>query len=342
MKLMMTANEVYYRKVTTAIGVAMLTFLILLNSFGLALGLIESVLIRLPISDTEYLVWYQLIYAAGYLFSFMMPVAVLRSRIRKCGYPCHPMKTRIRLTPYLIPTVLGGIVLIWTQSYINADLVSVFNYSAFSADVLWGDSASFTPVEVVLQFIVIAMVPAFCEEFLFRGAILTNLLPFGRGTAILISSLLFGIMHQNAEQILYAFGAGILLGLVYERTGSIWNCTLLHLVNNFISYTMIIASDKLGGFYPELMNVALEAALCMVGFVCLAVLAVVFSEKKQTFADGVFGKRVEASDAYAACPVEPKRAFKLFLSFPNVLFFVFSALQILLLIGLAMLYSYAF
>ena len=146
-------------------------------------------------------------------------------------------------------------------------------------------------------------------------------------------------MHQNAEQILYAFAAGILLGLIYERTGSIWNCTFLHLVNNFLSFAMSLAADKLGGRYPDFMYGALEAVLCAVGVVCIAILVVFLSEKKPRFADdGIFGKSTVASDAYAIRPISADRAFQLFISAPNVMFFAFSALQILALVVMALLY----
>ncbi len=340
MKIAMNANEVCYRRITSAIGVTMLVFLLLLNGFGLVLSGMGILLQFAPISEEVYYAVYNVFYAAGYLFSFMMPVAVLKGLIRKNGYLYYPMKTDIRLSPYLIPAVLGGIALIWTQSYINAGLVSVFDYSAFSSAVLWGEGEPVGPLDVVIQFLVIGMVPAFCEEFLFRGAILSNCLPFGRGKAIFISALLFGLMHQNAEQILYAFAAGVLLGFVYERTGSIWNCTMIHLANNFLSFAMSIAADRLGGRVPGLAYAALEAALCLVGFACLAILVKFLSEKRPRFESGVFGRSVPASDSYAACPIEPKRAFQLFLSPPNVMFFAFTALQILMLIGMALLYRY--
>ena len=341
MKKSLNANELYYRRVTTAVGVAMLVFLLLVNGMAVMMELIAFLLPYLSFSREGGTAVYQVLYATGYLLSFMLPAAVLKSRIKHYGYLYHPMKTDIRLSPHLFSIVVGGIVLIWTQAYINAGLVSIFDYSSFSSSVLWGETDSHTALDVVIQFLVGAMVPAFCEEFLFRGAILENCLPFGRGRAILISALLFGVMHQNAEQILYAFAAGVLLGIVYERTGSVWNCTFLHLVNNFLSFAMMLMADKLGGRAPGAMNAALEAGLCMVGFVCIAFLVVVFSERKQHFAEGVFGRSVPASDAYASCPVSPQRAFKLFLSFPNVLFFVFSGLQILVLIGSAILYNYA-
>ena len=275
------------------------------------------------------------------MLSFMLPVLAIRRLIRQSGYVYLPMKTDLRLSPLLIPIVLGGIALIWAQSYLNAALVSIFQYSEFSSEMLWDSAESLEGYQIVLSFLITCMVPAFCEEFLFRGAILTNCLPFGRANAILISALLFGLMHQNAEQILYAFAAGVFLGVVYERTGSIWNCVFLHMINNFSSTAIGIAAEKIGGRYPQAASAALEGGLCLAGVICIAVLVMRLSPGKQNFRDGVFGKSVPAADDYAACPVPAKRALRLFLSFPMVFFLVCCALQIAALLGMAVIYGFS-
>ncbi len=332
------ANEYQYRKTVTAIGVTMLVFLVLLNLFGLLISFVQMLLMLLGLSEVAAEVIYQLFYAAGYLASFMLPVLVLRGQLQKNHILFRPVKSQLSLSRWLPLILLGGITLIWAQSYINASLVSIFHYSEFTAEMLWSDTAGMKAYQIVLQFIVMCLVPAICEEFLFRGAILTNCLPFGRGNAILISSLLFGLMHQNAEQILYAFAAGIFLGVVYERTGSIWNCVFLHLVNNFSSLIFPILAEKLGGTVPELAYAGLELLLCTVGICCIIPLVFLFSPKKPDLQRGFFGRSLPMADSYAACPVPAGRAFKLFFSFPMVAFLVACCLQILALLGLALLY----
>ena len=340
MKYPLPANEAYYRKVISSIGIAMLVFLLLINVImGTVQGIGMIMQASSSVSRVQYTVIYQLLYAAGYLTSFMLPVAVLKWCIRGGGYTYYPMKCSVRLSKWLFPIIMGGMVIIWAQAYLNSSLVSIFHYSDFSSAVLWGESDSLKGYEIVLQFIVSCMVPAFCEEFLFRGAILTNCLPFGRSNAILISALLFGLMHQNAEQILYAFAAGILLGVIYERTGSIWNCTFLHLINNFSSLAMSTLAQKIGGSKADIAYIAVEGAVTLIGLICIAVMVACLSPKKQEFRDGVFGKSVPATDGYAACPVPANRAFRLFLNFPMVLFLALCALQIVALLGMSLLYG---
>lgn len=336
----MNANETYYRHTMTTIGLAMVLFWVILNIIGLLLGGLQTLLLFLSIGEVASEVIYQLCYAAAYLFSFMFPVLLIKLRLGKCGYLYHPIKTDLKLTPLLIPIILGGITLIWAQSNINATLVSIFNYSEFSDEVLWGATeGEVKGYQIALTFLVSCMVPAFCEEFLFRGAILTNCLPFGRSNAIFISALLFGLMHQNAEQILYAFAAGIFLGVVYERTGSIWVCTFLHLVNNFMSTAITVAANRFGRLLSDLAFIALEGALYLVGGICIVILVLHMSPKKQNFKDGLFGVSVPASDTYAAAYIAPKRAVKLFLNFPMTLFLSLCVLQIVALLGMAILYG---
>lgn len=48
------------------------------------------------------------------------------------------------------------------------------------------------------------------EEFIFRGAVLKTLEPFGKWFALLASSLAFALMHGNFAQIPFAMAAGLI------------------------------------------------------------------------------------------------------------------------------------
>lgn len=339
MKVKLNANETYYRQIISSMGIAMLALIFLMDVAGLLQIPFQKALdVSVP-DPIAVEVASQLFYAGCYLLVFMLPAAVLKLSIQKRGLSYHPMKAELRLSRYLPVILLGGILLIWTQSYINGALVSIFNYSAFSSEVLWQQGGEMYGYRIVLQFLVAALVPAFCEEFLFRGAVLTNLLPFGRVPAILISSLLFSVMHRNAEQILYAFAAGVLLGLVYERTGSIWNCFFLHLTNNFASVIMEALAWRLN-FENELVWAFLETAMCMACIGCVVLLTVVLSPPKSDVNEGFFGRSLPASDGYATHPISSSRAVRLFLSPPIILFLALSAAQMIALIGMAWVYGY--
>jgi uncharacterized protein len=96
-------------------------------------------------------------------------------------------------------------------------------------------------------FFVVGLLAPFCEELVFRGAILRSLLGWSKErigwlgnhwTMILLSALLFAIMHFNPAQMPHAFLVGILLGWMYYRTGSILPGVALHWANNSIAYVL--------------------------------------------------------------------------------------------------------
>lgn len=88
----------------------------------------------------------------------------------------------------------------------------------------------------------------FCEEFVFRGVIYRGYKKSGSVFwAILLSALLFGLMHLNFNQALYAFALGILLALLVEATGSLWASVICHMVFNSQQVCLMFFSQWLSG-----------------------------------------------------------------------------------------------
>ena len=336
----MNENEYYYRRVMGAIGGTMLLFWGLITAFGMIWVVIEELFLILSVSYTFYTVAYQLIYGAGYLASFMLPVLFLKWRIGRAGYPYQSMDTSIRGVKWLPLIVPAGIAVILSLAYINSAMVSIFNYTSFSSDVIW-QSGTQKPAayEFILEFIVMCLVPGVCEEFLFRGAILSNLRPFGRSNAILISAFLFSMMHQNAEQTLYTFAAGIVLGVVYEMTGSIWCTTVLHVINNFVSVTETALFYKLENLIISSLVISIfQMLLIALGVISAAILVSRFFSKKTDLRNGMFGKTLPVFEGYASCPIEAARARRLFFTPTMIIFLILCLIQILSLLVLAVVY----
>lgn len=91
-------------------------------------------------------------------------------------------------------------------------------------------------------YIVICLLAPVAEELVFRGAILRALLawkPERRWLMIAISAMIFAVVHLNPDQMPHAFFAGLLLGWMYMRTGSVVPGVAFHLVNNTMSYVLV-------------------------------------------------------------------------------------------------------
>ncbi len=84
--------------------------------------------------------------------------------------------------------------------------------------------------------LVFALMPAITEELAFRGYILSGLeRTYSKGTAIVLSALLFGFLHVLISLFQQLFGAtllGLVIGLIAIRTRSLWPGVLFHFINN--------------------------------------------------------------------------------------------------------------
>jgi sodium transport system permease protein len=81
--------------------------------------------------------------------------------------------------------------------------------------------------------LLVALMPAICEELAFRGFILSGFRHLGhKWRAIALSSLLFGVMHTFLQQSILACITGAVLGYVAVQTGSIFPCMAFHFTNN--------------------------------------------------------------------------------------------------------------
>ena len=100
---------------------------------------------------------------------------------------------------------------------------------------------------VWINFLCVSIFAPFFEEWLCRGMILRGLLNYKKedGTngikpvwAIVISAAVFAAIHGNIWQALPAFIIGIVMGIVYYKTGSLKLTMLMHFVNNTLALAM--------------------------------------------------------------------------------------------------------
>lgn len=91
-----------------------------------------------------------------------------------------------------------------------------------------------------LPYLLIALLPAICEEIAFRGFILSGLRHLGnKWWAIGLSAVFFGLTHQVIQQSLSAVLLGIVIGYIAVQTGSLIPGILFHGVYNATMFTMV-------------------------------------------------------------------------------------------------------
>ncbi len=103
---------------------------------------------------------------------------------------------------------------------------------------------------LILNILFMAVLPACVEEFMFRGILFQTYKRSRMFLAILLSGFLFGCMHMNLNQFMYAFALGIYLAFLVEATGSIFSSMLAHFTLNvtsvIMSFLLPILYDKVG------------------------------------------------------------------------------------------------
>ena len=89
-------------------------------------------------------------------------------------------------------------------------------------------------------YVVVGLMAPFVEELVMRGAVLRALLKWNENhwAGIAISAVLFSLIHANPAQMPHAFLAGLLLGWLYYRTGSIIPGVVVHWVNNSVAFAV--------------------------------------------------------------------------------------------------------
>lgn len=114
-------------------------------------------------------------------------------------------------------------------------------------------------VPFLLMLFLMAVLPATVEELVFRGIAYGGYRKSGtKFMAVMLSALMFGLMHMNLNQALYAFVIGILLALLFEATNSIFTTMLFHFIYNAQSCCMMFLVEAImPGYYQDAANVAL-------------------------------------------------------------------------------------
>lgn len=328
----MTLEEKRYHDTVNRIAFSLLVFYGAFNLYSVIMNLVVP-LFTDDMSAVAGRVTYELIYGVLYAAVFVLP-AFFYYCISKNASPA-PLDATFTL-PHETPLyIFVGLSIISAAGYLNSLLLNVFDYGTFTDEILFESDITLN-YQVVLMMFTLAIVPGFVEELLFRGVILNNLLPFGRTTAVFASAVLFGIMHQNAGQFLYATVAGLVFGYIYVYTRSLWCCVLMHLCNNFLSLVHTVLLERLPehGAMPILFGI--ELAVFLLGIAAAVYLILHKSEDRtKVLQSGVFEVEPAPDAEYAEVAIPMARRVRLFFSAPMIVFLALCAAQM----GILVLYS---
>ena len=233
-------------------GISDLAWLVILFFVGAFLGILISAGLALGISQ-DFAMTYGLVivYPVQFIPAMLYASAVSQ---RNMGFePEYPLDNnnfggRSGLSMALIVSVMAISAAFVTEP------VSMLLPEMSEARKIAMEQMLKGPVWIVL--ISVSVFAPFFEEWLCRGIILRGLLKKMKpGWAIVISALIFGLIHMNLWQAIPAFIIGVVLGYVYYKTGSLKLTMLMHCVNN----TLSVILSRIPGledveFFAEIMS----------------------------------------------------------------------------------------
>ncbi|WP_018613731.1 CPBP family intramembrane glutamic endopeptidase [Segetibacter koreensis] len=100
--------------------------------------------------------------------------------------------------------------------------------------------------DLLINLFIMALLPAIGEELFFRGSLQKALLRMSQKPwlAILVSSLVFGLLHGTFFKLLPIFTLGLLLGTVYHVTRNLWYTITIHFINNAFAVLSVYYADS--------------------------------------------------------------------------------------------------
>lgn len=97
-----------------------------------------------------------------------------------------------------------------------------------------------TALNAIFMLLLVGFLAPFAEELLFRGVLYTFLRErWGIWVGVLVSSLIFGVMHGNLAVGVTGFLLGIVAALVFEYSKSLWPAVIVHVINNSLKVGLL-------------------------------------------------------------------------------------------------------
>lgn len=265
---MSLSTHKYYPNIAQSFGI---TGIVILGM--LLLSPVNVVLSKFIGKEASFLIYYLL--ALG--IPFFIVYSIRKNKTNEKSFNLNIQNKKI--IPFLIA---GTIALLFG---ITSPIVNLIPISeSFKKMII--DSASQTGIFTFLFMVIAAPV---LEELIFRGIILDGLLKqYSPIKSILVSSLLFGLVHLNPEQFVSGSILGFFSGWVYYRTRSLSLSIIIHASANLSGFIMrffldadSVMDDTLLEMYGGLTNLILVTAGSIIIFsICISFLNIEMNKLK--------------------------------------------------------------
>lgn len=204
--------------------------------------------------DFMFTLFVQIILMAG------LPILVITlNKKQKVSATFEDFKIKKCSKKVILYTIVIGIIVFALNLAISSTFDYFIKFFGYESPTSGIDESKYTGFgRLIAMLVTTAIIPAVCEEIMHRGMLLQGLKVFGVKKAIIISSLLFGLMHLNIGQFFYATIIGTIISIVVLSSGNLVSGMIIHFINNALGvyFTFAYVNDWVGGkFYAILSNI---------------------------------------------------------------------------------------
>jgi len=178
-------------------------------------------------------VYQVIVYVVALMVIIFVPWKLLKQKTTRdeLGLRGLPTWTDLLLAPigFIVVLLLGGFLVLVMRAMlpgINWEQAQEVGYHNL-----------FRPSDFILAFTCLVVLAPLCEEIMFRGWLYGKLrFRMPAVPAILITSVLFGVMHGQWNVGVTVFAMSLGMCVMRELTGTIWSGVLLHMIKNGVAF----------------------------------------------------------------------------------------------------------
>lgn len=218
-----------------------------------------------------------------YPLFFLLPVVILATK--HGGRAMRFNGIGVRMTVLCLLTGIVCVFLSGTVSTLWLLLLNALRVPISSAQIYIANES-----ELILGVVVIAVIPGIFEELLFRGPILAAYEKGGTRRAVLVSSVLFAMLHGSIEGFPTQFIMGLVLAFAVVSTGSIYAGMMIHtsfnaaqllisyMLSSAVSQTADSAATAIDGLAG---SIAVTGVALVMGFIAFGVVMLLMRSFKR-------------------------------------------------------------
>lgn len=167
--------------------------------------------------------------------------------LRRRGYGWNAVGLRHTSTSWLVITTVVTLIAIPITSLITLLVFFALGQPLENPQLDFLFPEGISTIDALLMLFLAGFAAPFGEELFFRGVLYTMLRErWGIFLGVVVSSLLFGLIHGNLAVGITGFLLGILAAIVFEYSNSLWTAILVHSINNAAKIGLLYLLVKLG------------------------------------------------------------------------------------------------